>query len=347
MLTKDLVEAYQRAPPLALEDILLTPDESEAITNALCFTVIRIIVQFGGHGLEKFRSKIREHAPTTAFKIPLHDTVIQPLQAMNIDEASITGNAEVIAAILKQLGFNPDDEEFGKYVMLFAGDQLSVARIRAVIANRAGHEDPVNALLWLVTVPGLFHYKITKVIEILENYLGEVNRDRTNPGSLSSQNSLLNQKPIVKTSLPPFRQGRDLIFKSLYARVLHCLLLVSDSASLEDYAKTVTWDDLLLHAKSIVTRFADVDMVAGLRETRERTGADGGDMVFESALLFMRDALLLREFCDAVKMGDSGRIVPVLKLWALSFRGSGKTKYAYETMMLIHNITHVWPKPIV
>ncbi len=37
----------------------------------------------------------------------------------------------------------------------------------------------------------------------------------------------------------------------------------------------------------------------------------------------------------------------VLKLWAFSFRGSGRTKYAYEVLHLLHNITHVWPKPVV
>jgi len=69
-------------------------------------------------------------------------------------------------------------------------------------------------------------------------------------------------------------------------------------------------------------------------------------MVFENAILFLRDALLSREFTDAIKAGDSGRVVLILKVWALSFRGSGRTKYAYEMLQLIHNLTNVWPKPI-
>lgn len=48
-----------------------------------------------------------------------------------------------------------------------------------------------------------------------------------------------------------------------------------------------------------------------------------GDMVFENAILFLRDALLSREFTDAIKCGDLGRVVLVLKVWALGFRGSG------------------------
>ncbi|KAH7906597.1 hypothetical protein BJ138DRAFT_1162281 [Hygrophoropsis aurantiaca] len=70
-------------------------------------------------------------------------------------------------------------------------------------------------------------------------------------------------------------------------------------------------------------------------------------MVFENAILFMRDALLLREFTDAVKAGDSGRVILILKVWALSYRGSGRSKYAHEMLFLLHNITHIWPKSLV
>ena len=67
-----------------------------------------------------------------------------------------------------------------------------------------------------------------------------------------------------------------------------------------------------------------------------------GDMVYENGILFLRDALISREFTDAIKAGDSGRVVLVLKMWALSFRGNGRTKYAHEMLHLIHNLEKVW-----
>ena len=70
-------------------------------------------------------------------------------------------------------------------------------------------------------------------------------------------------------------------------------------------------------------------------------------MVFENAILFLHDGLILREFSDAIKSGDSGRVLLVLKLRAFSYRGSGHSKYAYEVLHLLHNVTHVWPKPVV
>lgn len=54
----------------------------------------------------------------------------------------------------------------------------------------------------------------------------------------------------------------------------------------------------------------------------------------------------MREFTDAIKGGYSGRIIRTLKVLALMYRGSGRTKYAHELLHLIHNLTHVWPKPL-
>ncbi|KAI0727174.1 hypothetical protein C8Q72DRAFT_782214, partial [Fomitopsis betulina] len=185
-----------------------------------------------------------------------------------------------------------------------------------------------------------------------------------NPGSLAFHNNLLDRKPIVLSSLPSFRECRDLAFVSLYSRVLHCLELVSETEDLSDYAAHVDFNQLKAHAAEIVTRFADGKTVDRLRtaraaELRERekqgesaaraseadTGT-GGDMVFENAVLLLCDALILRLLTDCIKCGDSGRVLLGLKVLALYYRGCGRTKYAQEVLFLIHNFKHVWPEPL-
>ena len=203
---------------------------------------------------------------------------------------------------------------------------------------------------------GLFHAKIADVHGGLETHFGKPNTGSRNPGSLSFHNTRLDRLPITLTSLPPFRVCRDLIFVSLYARVLHCLLLVSDCLSLEDYlTKHGSWEELLSHVRQIEDKFANPAKVEDLRWQRMRSqgrSTDGkampveGDMVFENASLFLRDALLSREYTDAVKAGDSGHVLLVLKIWALGFRGNGRTKYAYEMLHVIHNLTNVFPEAI-
>lgn len=69
-------------------------------------------------------------------------------------------------------------------------------------------------------------------------------------------------------------------------------------------------------------------------------------MVFENAILFLRDALILRALNDTIKSGNSGRVVLVLKVLALYYRGCGRTKYAQEVLFLVHNLIHVWPAPL-
>ncbi|KAH9887686.1 hypothetical protein C8Q73DRAFT_748529 [Cubamyces lactineus] len=367
MRTSDLVDSLANAAPLSLEDVLLSRDENALLTKCMEHTVLRIVVTYGGERFERFRKEVDATLPVTEDRIPLHKTAIYPLPAMNIDESSTTGNAEVLTEIFKSLKVDMESPDFTRYVKIISGDQLSISRIRSLVQNRAGHETLGQSFLWALCMPGLFHYKMAATHGILESHFGS--QSQRDPGSLAFHNTVLDRKPIVLTSLPPFRTSRDLIFVSLYSRVLHCLLLVSGSSDLEEYSAKVTFPELCAHAKALVSQYASAAAAEVLREEREEErrawdaammdideddpGAatpnrtsHAGDTVFENAVLFMRDALVLREFTDAVKIGDSGRVVNVLKLWTLSFRGSGRLKYAYEMLHLIHNLTHVWPAPL-
>ncbi|KIJ59407.1 hypothetical protein HYDPIDRAFT_162408 [Hydnomerulius pinastri MD-312] len=342
------------APELSMDDILLSENNHAFFRECLVHTVMRVAVRFGGEKLRTLTPQVLASTPESSFKIELHKTEIHPLPAMNIDEASTTGNAEVLEAILKELKLDLSQEKFADTAIPIAGDQLSIARLCSVAAYRAGNEGGPGALRWAFFVPGLFHYKMAATHGIILNHLGLANRDLSNPASLHAHNTTLGRKPITPTLLPPFRTCRDLIFVSMYARVLHCLLLTSGKASLDEYSQNLTVEELRQHAEVVVDRYTSSWMVAQLREARAEATSqskDGvstaGDMVYENALLFLRDALILREFTDAVKSGDSGRVVNVLKVWALSYRGTGRTKYAYEVMYLIHNLNHVWPESLV
>ncbi|KAI0349126.1 hypothetical protein OH77DRAFT_1415529, partial [Trametes cingulata] len=369
MRTSDLLDSFARAPSLSFDDILLSEEENMDLTHRLEHTILRIAVSFGGDRFARFRDAVDACLPVTEDRIPVHKTDIYPLPAMNIDESSTAGNADVLTEIYKNLRLDTSSPEFTKYVKIVCGDQLSVSRIRSLVHNRAGHESLGGSFLWALCMPGLFHYKMAATHGVLEMHFGSQNP--RNPGSLAVHNAKLDRKPIILTSLPPFRTTRDLIFVSLYARVLHCMLLVSGKEDLDDYAATVSFPELQAHAKAVVARYANAQAVQNLREEREdeQEGKDtqrheqgepeedssaggeeqksqAGDMVFENACLFMRDALVLREFTDAIKSGDSGRVVTVLKLWTLGFRGRGRAKYAYKMLHMIHNLTHVWPLPL-
>jgi len=368
MQVADLTKSFHNAPPLSIDDILHSPIETAFFNKCLVHSICRMIVTHGGDSFKKFRKDLESNQPRTDQLIEVHKTSLHPLPAWNIDESTIVGNAEVAEVIFDELGvlekkhtlypairiFTTDHRDTCKF---FLGDQLSIARLRALVSIRAGQEGGFSGFGWGVWMPGLFHGKICDIHGMFVTHWGKPNAGTRNPGCLAFHNTRLHRAPIVLTSLPTFRVCRDLVFTSLYARILHCLLLVSGTESLEEYTASVdSWDTLQGHAQAIFKQYANTHMVSDLRSKRHRaertsTNTTGtlpteGDMIFENAVLFLRDALISREFTDSIKCGDSGRIVLVLKIWALSFRGSGRTKYAHEMLHLIHNIEHVWPKPI-
>ncbi|KAJ8462312.1 hypothetical protein ONZ51_g10984 [Trametes cubensis] len=349
MKTADLLGSFVDAPSLSLDDIILTREENDALTARLTHTILRIIVNYGGDKFARFRTDIVSSTPATLDKIPVHETEIFPLPAMHIDESSTTGNADVLSEIFSEVGLDMDSTDFTSTIKITAGDQLSISRIRSLVANRAGHDSFGRSFLWAVCMPGLFHYKMAATHAVLESHFGS--SATYDPGSLAFHNTRLDRKPLVLSSLPAFRTCRDLIFVSLYARVLHCLQRVSNCDDLAEYAENVTFDELQTHAQAIIDQFATPARAEEQRRQRntERrkhyrdADADANTGTHDPS---SANALVLREFNDAIKAGDSGRVVTVLKLWALAFRGSGRLKYAYELLHLIHNLTHVWPEPL-
>ncbi|KAF8196897.1 hypothetical protein K438DRAFT_1906287 [Mycena galopus ATCC 62051] len=367
LLTSDLDESIFAAKHLTIDDISLNPTEAAFFENALIHTIVRIIVRHGGEGFAKWQADTDATLPVSAEKIEVHKTPIHPLPTMEIDESTIIGNIEVMEEIMRVLGIKADDPEYAKYLQLTAGDQLSIARQRSILQARLGHESRPQSWRHIVPVPGLFHAKIADCHGVLETHLGK--STVRSPGSLGFHNTVLDRLPITLTSLPPFRTCRDLIMVSLYARVLHCLLLVSGKKSLETCAESIdSYSTLVSYAKEIYTTYADAERVEELRERRipEERKRDAevkaakkaksaepaashipkGDMVLENAILFLRDALLTREFSDAIKIGDSGRVVLVLRAWTFCYRGSGRSKYAHEMLHLMHNLTCVWTREL-
>ncbi|KAL0059342.1 hypothetical protein AAF712_013920 [Marasmius tenuissimus] len=336
-----LRESFAKAPGINMKDIIHTRTEAKLFRKCLIHCILRIFLRHGGASFDRFSKDIESSQPSSSDRIEVHKTELHPMPTWKIDESTIV-----------DLHGKPD---FHETVRIIGGDQLSIARMRSLVSIRAGQEGGFNSFSWGAWMPGLFHAKIADTHGFFTTHWGKANTGNRNPGSLWFHNTILHRLPITLTSLPTFRVCRDLIFTSLYARVLNCLLLVAGCDSLEAVVKpTTTFQDLLRYAEEIYDRFTDAAKVSELRWERRcahKAGKDPkkemkGDMIYENAILFLRDALITREFSDAVKCGDSGRVMLVLKIWALEFRGNGRTKYAYEMLSIVHHITHVWPEPL-
>ncbi|KAI0348964.1 hypothetical protein OH77DRAFT_1539864, partial [Trametes cingulata] len=384
MQTSDLLDSFDHAQPLTVKDVLHTPAEAQLFQKSLEHTILRIIVN-SSDAFAHFGPHLLECLPDKEDTIPPHQTEVHPLPAMNIDESSVTGNADVMDTIFKELGFDIGTTKFSGVVRPVFGDQLSIARLRTLMSNRAGHESLANSYSHLVFGPGFFHHQMALTHGIIETHWGDLTSGTRNPASLSFFNTVLDRKPIVLTSLPPYRTCRDLIFTSLSGCVLRCLELVAGCDDLDEYARTVTFAQLREHTATILKLYGNPAEVPKLRRRREAelaqqnslatpatatpastpatstgmhppphmpnpaaplpsaphssedSAADEatsappheGDMVHENACLFLRDALILCEFTDAIKGGYSGRIIRVLKILVLMYPELN-THYLYD-----------------
>ncbi|EPQ54726.1 hypothetical protein GLOTRDRAFT_106364 [Gloeophyllum trabeum ATCC 11539] len=317
---------FDRASPLSIKDDLLTPQENSMLHAAFEHTIL-------GANFKKYEADLNRSQPCSDHIIEVHKTSLHALPAMEIEEVTIVGNAKVVKTILKELDVDTSTSAFGRIVHIFAGNQLSIAHLRAIQNIHAGQEGRFLGFGWGVWMPGLFHAKIADAHSTLFTHWGKPNMGTSNPGCLWFHNTCLHHAPITLTSLPSFQTCRDLIFTSPYSHVVHCLLLVSNESSLDNLAASLTrWEGLQELAHRVSQHFVNPNMINKMCAARSSGDAGAGDMVFKNAVLFLCDALLLREFTDAIKA------------WALHFRGNGLTKYAHKMLHLIHNFAYVWPE---
>lgn len=168
METSVLKAAFDGARPLCIDDIVHTEDEQHFFHECLIHVVIRIIIKFSHQ--EKITALQRvtdQKQPWSSFFIEPHQTEIYPVDAFDIDESSITGNAHADEAVVDVLELRKCTENFWERVRFIAGDQLSIARLHALENIRAGQESGYEGFAWGIWILGLFHTKMANINGIL------------------------------------------------------------------------------------------------------------------------------------------------------------------------------------
>ncbi|KAF8810192.1 hypothetical protein BYT27DRAFT_7011859, partial [Phlegmacium glaucopus] len=66
------------------------------------------------------------------------------------------------------------------------------------------------------------------------------------------------------------------------------------------------------------------------------------DTTLANSILFIRNAIWWREVCTAVAEGDSGRVWEIMKVWLVTFAGSGNPYYCQFLMELFCNFKWKW-----
>jgi hypothetical protein len=141
-----------------------------------------------------------------------------------------------------------------------------------------------------------------------------------------------------------YKPTLDLIQHSLFARILDCWRITCGRESLVAFAESKPdFETIWKMAKRIVETYACSRLIS----RAQNKNPEDRDGVFENSSMFIRDALLLFEMCDAVKAGDTGRINGVRRWWTFCFWGAGSFNYGLESLYLDQNLQYEWSEKLV
>lgn len=179
---------------------------------------------------------------------------------------------------------------------------------------------------------GLFHAKMAGCRLVINEHWGKPNSKV--PGSLWWENNYLNRKNMIagwqSSKAAPWKTSHELIHISIAAHITDGFRLFCGQDNLTKWAKDATKEQFdqvawLVYKNLFTTRAYETLTKQSYRDTS-----------FENTILYNRDALFYIELVHAVKAGDIGRVVNILKVWMVMMR-TPKTmpKYAdaiFETL---------------
>jgi len=142
--------------------------------------------------------------------------------------------------------------------------------------------------------------------------------------------------------------------KDLFDIILKgCLLAVNSTSrnlnatilpKLENVLPHLNQTDLEAVAQNLATLLADFSTVSKLRDAASSTPRN---RPYENLLLFIQHGMMLRILGEAIREGDSGRILMCISYFVVWFQGTSSSNYAKETMRLTACIRRLWSARLV
>lgn len=179
---------------------------------------------------------------------------------------------------------------------------------------------------------------------VANQYWGRPNS--TWPGSLWWENHVLERKPMAAgwkgKKSTPWAPVHELLLISLPAHVRDGFRIHCGHEDVDRWAKDVSIIELERVAKVVLDRLFSTTVVDEARSLPD----DQRDHTFENIVLYNRDALFYVVLVRAIKRGDIGCVVNVLRAWMVMMRGVGAMpKYAdaiFETLAHLRT----WPEKL-
>ncbi|KAG0221950.1 hypothetical protein BGW42_007049, partial [Actinomortierella wolfii] len=146
---------------------------------------------------------------------PITKTETRPLQIIKIDQSTIEGDLEIMETIVGMIGLSKIYVHDDNVNIVIAGDQLTVARLQSLKAQRAYDIDRYDTFEWAHPTIQMFHLQMSLCASIFATHYGSVN----NPGSLAAVATMLGRHRMNDPKIK-FRVMEELLYHTFDAIVL-------------------------------------------------------------------------------------------------------------------------------
>ncbi|KAI0090786.1 hypothetical protein BDY19DRAFT_1035348 [Irpex rosettiformis] len=284
---------------------------------------------------EQFQSNLG--MPETILQIPVTKTTHIPCRAMDIDQSTVDGQAEILESLFTQANIgDPSDvsgvEDISDYVVLVHGDLGTGERLHGSQDSRSIERTPVRGLRNPLFVMGLFHLQMAAADAIWRMFI-KPKSQRTEPNCLYQQACKIRPHDSGRIgSQPGFRLMHDLILQCASARILDVWRVAINKlshSSLESFADSSSWSDIVELSHDLVKGYLDQPL--------------RGDQEFRNNTLILGRLLDYVELTHAMKHGDIGRVEATFLKWVFIFKSVGKHKYASQLIKTMNDLRFVYP----
>ncbi|KAJ6492499.1 hypothetical protein C8R47DRAFT_975886 [Mycena vitilis] len=308
------------------EDVLPSPESATQLSENCFWQLQRIALDHIPGISDELKNAPRE-CPEV-YQIPLHRTEQYPLPAMKLDESTLDGTLEVYFTILRNMGIG--DQELEAHGLMFDdGDLLTDALKEKLESARRNSTAPIAGMRASCRRWGLFHGQMAGGRMTINEHWGAPNSPWAG-GLWWEHNKLLKRKPLMAgwggKKATEWKPAHELINISLPAHIVDGFRIYCGKDTLAEWAKTATADDFDAVSREVFDKLFSTAAVNELRAREVR------DITLENSILYNRDALFYVEFTRAIKKGDIGRVLNVLRIWMVMMR-SPKTMPRYADAM--------------
>ena len=338
--------AGMQNPLTALDIFDLAVEATPHILSHIKYQVLRFLLINPEFDLPSYSFSQSEllHPPNPRQPLPTgskHVTLQYLLGTVNIPEASYEDNSRLVIEWLRQLkveGAEMQQKLGMEQLVAWAGDQLTVDRLRNLFKFRAEDLNSYDRLDWLILVNGWLHIMMGAGGSMHKQHMG-TSRGR----GISQAIDLLNKKGLGNAQIKgPFHHDLDeLLYEMAEAHIREAWLEIGKVDSLAQLREK-TAVELVGLAENIAEKYASTDALI----EQDSKPDNQKDAVLRQTILFCQDVLHYITLDQAIQNGDVGLMEDFLPYLLYRFLGSGSTNYATEILEILQAFHREWPSEV-